>query len=252
MDTLPLLLQLKQVIKGNYSNFSVDNLGNIYLVTTRNQIKKLNSKLDSVAIFNESQRFGNIYTIDVSNPMKVLVYYKDYSTILILDQQLNPRNTIDLREQNLLQVNAIAQSYDNQIWLFDEIDNKLKKIDDAGLSKLETLDFRLQFKEVFVPYHIIDNNGLLYLYNKHYGWKVFDYYGALKQSLPAKGWLDVQVNGNKFSGHDSAVYIESNFWDTTKTLYRFENAPYQVKKIIKKPPFFYSLTQDGLGIYEAY
>jgi hypothetical protein len=71
---------------------------------------------DSVAIFNNVKKFGKISTIDVSNPLKVLLYYKDFSTIVVLDRLLATRNTIDLRQQNIFQVNAIGQSYDNNIW----------------------------------------------------------------------------------------------------------------------------------------
>jgi hypothetical protein len=35
--------------------------------------------------FNNVKKFGKISTIDVSNPLKVLLYYKDFSTIVVLD-----------------------------------------------------------------------------------------------------------------------------------------------------------------------
>ncbi|MEO5563369.1 MAG: hypothetical protein ABIR18_08040, partial [Chitinophagaceae bacterium] len=65
-------------IKGDIAGFTVDNLDNIYLLSSTNQIKKLNSKGDSVAIFNDVKKFGKATFIDVSNPLKVLVYYKDF------------------------------------------------------------------------------------------------------------------------------------------------------------------------------
>jgi len=37
-DTL-LTFKLTQTIKGSYTNFSVDNMGNIYLITGTNQLK---------------------------------------------------------------------------------------------------------------------------------------------------------------------------------------------------------------------
>ena len=39
-----LRLQLTKTIIGDYASFSVDNLGNIFLITTSNQIKKLNKQ----------------------------------------------------------------------------------------------------------------------------------------------------------------------------------------------------------------
>ncbi len=205
-----LQLQQTKIITGEFSNFSVDNLGNIFLITSSNQIKKLNANFDSVAVFNDVKRYGSIFSIDVSNPLKVLVYYKDFATIIMLDRQLNNRNTINLRQQNILQVKAIAQSYDNNIWLFDEMENKLKKIDETGKLLSQSADFRLLFDDTLNPVTIIDMNGLLYLYNTKKGFTVFDYYGGLKNQYPIPNWQDVQVTDNFLRGRDSSYFYASN------------------------------------------
>ncbi|MFP5041108.1 hypothetical protein [Parasediminibacterium sp. JCM 36343] len=246
-----LQLQLTQSLKGSYTDFAVDNLGNIFLVTQANQIKKLNSYLDSIAIFNDSKLYGDIFSIDVSNPLRVLVYYKDYTTILMLDKQLNNRNTIDLRQQNIFQARAIAQSYDNNIWVFDEIDNKLKKIDESGNVLLETPDFRLLFDGGYTPKNIIDINGLLYLYQPKAGWKIFDYYGGFKIDYPILNWQDVQVTDAFLQGHDSTMFYASK----PKTL-QFSSAKTNInisraKKIVQKQNICYLLTKDGLEIYKV-
>src|SRR5882672_5628227 len=85
-------------IKGDIVSFTVDNLDNIYLLSSTGQVKKLNSNGDSVAVFNDIKKFGDATFIDVSNPLKVLLYYKDFATIVVLDRYLNIRNSIDLRK----------------------------------------------------------------------------------------------------------------------------------------------------------
>jgi len=247
-DTL-LTFKLTQTIKGSYTNFSVDNMGNIYLITATNQIKTLKSNLDSIAIFNDSKRFGDIYSIDVSNLFKVLVYYKDFNTILMLDRQLNNRNTIDLSQQGYLQVKAIAQSYDNKIWLFDEVDNKLKKIDESGNLLLETPDFRLLFDDGFIPQTIIDMNGLLYLYNPKGGWKVFDYYGGFKSQYPVYLWQDVQVFDGFLKGHDSTFFYAERPKDMQFQQARPGISIANAMKIIQRQNLCYILTKDGIDIY---
>ncbi|MFC4233236.1 hypothetical protein ACFOW1_15145 [Parasediminibacterium paludis] len=244
-----LRIQHIKSINGSFNNFSVDNLGNIFLITATNQIKKLNNNFDSVGIFNDVKRYGNIYTIDVSNPLKVLVYYKDFATIVMLGQQLNNRNSIQLRGQNIFQVKAIAQSYDNNIWLFDEVDNTLKKIDESGNLLLETSDFRLLFEDNATPQSIIDMNGLLYLYNSKKGWTVFDYYGGLKNQYPITDWQDVQVTDNYLRGHDSIYYYMANpkqlQYNNFKLPTNFTNAI----KLLLLQNKAYVLTKEGLEIY---
>ena len=247
-DTL-LQFQLTQTIKGSYADFSVDNLGNIYLITADNQIKTLNSNLDSIAIFNDSKLYGDIYSIDVSNPFKVLVYYRDFNTILMLDRQLNNRNSIDLRQQNLFQVKAIAQSYDNNIWLFDEVDSKLKKIDENGNILLETPDFRILFDDAFTPQTIIDMNGLLYLYNPKGGWKIFDYYGGFKMQYPAFNWKDVQVSDAFLKGHDSTYFYAERPKDFQFLQAKPSISIANAKKIVLLNNLCYILTKEGINVY---
>jgi hypothetical protein len=244
-----LRVQSVKNISGSFTNFSVDNLGNIFLITATNQIKKLNNNFDSAGIFNDVKRYGSIYTIDVSNPLKVLVYYKDFATIVMLDRQLNNKNSIQLRQQNILQVKAIAQSYDNNIWLFDEVDNKLKKIDESGNLLLETSDFRLLFEDNATPQSIIDMNGLLYLYNGKKGWTVFDYYGGLKNQYPITNWQDVQVTDNYLRGHDSSFYYKANPKQLQYTNIKLPASFATAIKLLLLQNKAYVLTKQGLEIY---
>lgn len=187
-------------ITGDIVSFTVDNLDNIYLVNSTNQVKKLNANGDSVAVFNDVKRYGQATLIDVSNPLKVLVYYRDFGTIVILDRFLNVRSSIDLRKENILQVRAIGQSYDNKIWVFDEVENKLKKIDDDGRVLLETPDFRQLFDAAIVPQKIFDHNQHVYLYDSLQPVCVFDYYGALKKKILISHWQNFKVAGNYIFG----------------------------------------------------
>ncbi len=251
-DSMHRLVLLK-TIKGAFKDFSIDNLGNLFLILPTNQIKKLDNNFDSVAVFNDTKRFGDLFTIDVSNPLKVLAFYKDFSTILMLDRQLNIKNVIDLRQQNIFQVAAISQSNDNNIWLFDENEYKLKKMDNYGKLIMETPDFRLLFNDshAFIPKCIIDNNNLLYLYHPTVGWKVFDYYGGFKTQYLFQNWNDVSVVDGFLKGHD-----QNNFFaERPKDLRSYKLTPNvdlkKAKKILVKQNIYYFLTQDGIEIYNS-
>lgn len=237
-----------KTISGEFKNFSVDNLGNIYLVSSSNQIKKLNSNLDSVAIFNDSRQYGNITQIDVSNPLKILVYYAEFSTVLVLDRFLNLRNKIDLRKQHIFKVNTICLSYDNYIWLFDELENKLKKIGDDGTVLMESNDFRMLLDSLFVPEKIIDNNGSLYLYNQLKGIVIADYYGAIKKPFPLLNLKNFQLTGNSFIGFqdNNIFYYSLNFLQQKKK--KVIGSDFYSSKIVLKENLFYQLLNHGLDI----
>ena len=187
-------------IPGEFSYFNVDNLDNIYLITNNNQLKKLNDAGDSVAVFNDVKRYGNPSSVDVTNPLKVLLYYKNYSTVVMLDRLLTVRNTINFRKQNIFYVNNITLSYDNYIWLFDEEDFKLKKIDEEGKLLQATIDWRMLFDTVPSPVKIIDRDNFVYLYDPEKGFYIFDYYGGFKNRLVFLNWSNVEVNSNTVYG----------------------------------------------------
>ena len=198
---------INKIIPGEFSYFAVDNLENIYLVNNTDQLKKIYANGDSAGVFNNVRKYGKLFSIDVTNPLKLLLYYKNFSTIVVLDRFLNVRNTINLGKKNIFKVKAIATSYDNNIWLFDEGDSKLKKIDDNGDVMLETVDFRNLFDTIPSPVQIADQDGFLYLYDPLRGFYTFDYYGALKNNIPFLHWTNTEVIGKNLYGFgDTSLY----------------------------------------------
>lgn len=229
--------KLVKTISGDIVDFTVDNLDNIYILNSRNQVKKLNSNGDSVAVYNDVKKFGQATLIDVSNPLKLLLYYKDYATIVVLDRFLNAVNVIDLRKQNIFQVKAIGQSYDNKVWVYDELEGKLKKIDEDGKLLLETPDFRLLLGQAPTPLKIFDENKFVYLYDSIQGVYVFDYFGALKNNIMINHWQNFKVAGK---------YI---FGSRTGILFRYEISSFRLddwtmpEQIAKSKAFNFSTTR---------
>jgi hypothetical protein len=185
---------------GAIADAALDNLGNLYVLTTTDQLKKYTAGGDSVAVYNNVRKFGKVHALDVSNPLKLLLYYKDFSTIVVLDRLLTVRTTLDLRRRNILQASAMALSYDGNIWLFDTYDNKLKKITEEGELQLETPDFRSLFGEAVLPQQIIDQDNLLYLYDSARGLYVFDRYGTFKRKVPVTGWDGIRLSDRQVWG----------------------------------------------------
>jgi hypothetical protein len=219
------------------------------MLTSTDQLKKLNFHGDSIAVYNDVKRFGKLHSIDVSNPLKLLLFYKDYPTIVILDRLLSSRGTIDLRRNNILQASTIATSYDNNIWLFDEFNSKLKKINEGGSTLLETEDFRLLFNEVVVPQQIIDKDGLVYLYDSLKGIYVFDQFGTFKRKIPITKWKSIFISDKIISGvHEQTLH----FYNTSTLLQQQQVLPETsgsfLTYIISNNRLF-AVTKNSLSIY---
>ena len=196
------LFRFQKAINYPIISFAVNNLGELFIINTNNQLKKLNEKGDSVGVFNQVTKYGKLSYVDAQNPWKTILFYGNFSTIVLLDKYLNVLTNINLRKQNIFGVRTIASSYDNNIWLFDEQENKLKKIDDAGKVLMETVDFRSLFDSVPSPTQIVDRDGFVYLYDPKRGVYVFDYYGSFKNRLPFLNWKNIAVIEKNLYGFD--------------------------------------------------
>jgi hypothetical protein len=230
-------------------DFDIDNFGNIYVINRDNQLKKLSPKGDSLAVFNDVRRYGKIGSIDVTNPLKILVYYRDFTTIIELDRFLNMINTIDLRIQNILQAKAVGLAYDNNVWVFDELDARLKRIADDGTLVDQSTDFRQLFDTVPDPVSVRDRDGLVYLYDTARGVYIFDHYGTLKTHLNLSGWKDFDVIGKNMLGRD-----EHKFYRYQQGTLDLQEEPipaaYQgASHIHITPMVIYVLKRTGLEVY---
>jgi hypothetical protein len=223
----------------------VDNLDNIYVLNSRNQVKKFNAAGDSAAIYNDVKKFGQATLIDVSNPLRILLYYRDFATVVMLDRFLNQVNSIDLRKQNVFQAKAIGQSYDNKIWVYDEIENKLKKVDEEGKQLQETPDFRLLLGAAPTPIKIFDENRYVYVYDSLYGVYMFDYFGVLKNTIGIQRWQNFKVTGKYIYGSrsDSLFRYEistfmTNSWKMPAAIFRSRSFNFSSTRL-------YALRKEG-------
>lgn len=240
---------LTKTILGDFSYFTVDNLDNLYLISNGNQLKKLNSNGDSAGVFNDVRKYGKLYFTDATNPLKLLLYYQNFSTIVVLDRFLNIRNVINLRKQNIFNVKTIGASYDNNIWIFDEGDGKVKKIDDNGEVISETVDLRVALDTVPSPINITDQDGFVYLYDPEKGFYIFDNYGSLKNKLPFLHWNNVEVTGKNLYGFNETTLLQ--YQTGSLNLKEFSlpasfNNAVQVKAMNGK---VYVLHKDGIRVY---
>jgi hypothetical protein len=244
-------LQVLRTIPVQATDFAVDNLDNLYLLTTGNTLKKYNAAGDSAGVYNDVRRFGRVSAMDVSNPLKLVLFYKDYATIALLDRFLSLKGSIDLRRSNILQASAAATSYDSHIWVFDAVENKLKKIDDKGKLLLETVDFRQLFNVNVQPQLILDQDQWVYLYDSTAGLYVFDHYGSFHKKYDIKGWNSFRVFNKNFLGARAgglSLYVPQKAG--TVQDYQFPSAMGTFQRYLVGNTQLFALGKDTVTIYQ--
>jgi len=162
-----------------------DHIGNYYLVSDY-KVQKVN-RFDSLLQFHQRKNLGKIGRVDVSNPMKILVYFPDFRSIDILDNNMTELRVLKLDEYGDMQVNAVCASNTNGIWIYDENTAILKRINESRRNHKQSVSTRQSMNKVLHVSSMLERNGYVYLCDENEGIAVFDLFGSFSKLIPIKG-----------------------------------------------------------------
>lgn len=173
---------------------ATDDLGNIYLVREDNALIRYNADGDSTGSYRSVQN-GDLKWIDATNPLRILLYFPDYSKIVLLDKMLSVKNELDLRKLQIFNTSAVGMSADGKIWVYDYVNAKLKKIDDQLNITNTGNDMRQESQTVPKPSSLIERDSKVYLVDKKNGIYTFDRFASYINTLEITGVKQIQVFG---------------------------------------------------------
>lgn len=154
----------------------VDKMKHLYLIENDHTLLKYSADGDLLYQFNENS-LGQISYIDVSNPFRILAYYDDYATVILLDRTLSEIQRHDLSDLDIPQVQALSTASDNNIWIFDNNSYTLKKVDSQNQVIAESTDLNLLLSEALNPNRLLEAETRVYLNSPNLGILVFDVFG---------------------------------------------------------------------------
>ncbi len=181
-------------VKAKY--FATDKLNQFYTVTDKNEIIKFDSKGKEVFRYTNNY-LDNLTHLDATDPFNILLYYPDFLSVITLDRTMNETGNFDLSNLNFIQVKAIGTSNDNNIWLFDEVAFKLKKINRNGTVLRQSVDLNLQMNHKPKPVFLIERENAVFVNDPEYGIIVFNIFGEYDSVLNLKGLDQFQVLDNQ-------------------------------------------------------
>lgn len=162
---------------------TADHLSNTYLVKTDNSVEKFDSTGKRVARYTNN-RLGRIAFADAANPLKILLWYADFQTIVTIDRTLNEIGQLNLNETDFATTKCIGQAQDGNIWIYDDARFRLLKITPAGALVLESQPLNLVFPERLSATCIRDNGEKVFVSDPQQGISAFDQYGYLLKTFP--------------------------------------------------------------------
>lgn len=194
-----------------------------------------------------NKRLGNITMMDCMNPLKILVYYKDFQQVVFLDDQLTQNSEIvSLEELGYEQADLICASYNNSFWIYSKQNNELVRFNSQLQPIVKTGNLKPVLQRNLDPNLIKESNGYLYMNCPDEGVLLFDIYGTFYKIYPIKGLTDFNVMNETivyFQNHKLQQYQPTTFNTAEK-----EVQDSLIKHVIWQKDQYYLVYPDSVVI----
>lgn len=212
MKTLLLLIPIlwSVQLKG-IQGIEADNLQRIY---AWNGNKLVLHERDGTFLFSYSESaFGAIDWVDVRDPMKPLVFFKDAGKAVLLDNTLSAQgDEIDLFKIYPGLGTLLASSIDHHYWVFDSERQELLRLDAAFDVVTRSGNLTSLGLGGMSPERVQEYNGKVFLWEQDYGFVVFDIFGTIIRKIPMEGLRNYHVNSYGFSVTTKAGEVMRYSW----------------------------------------
>jgi hypothetical protein len=165
--------------------YTTDKQGNVYIVKA-NELNKYN-KSGKLLYKYSNKNLGNIDFVDASNMLRLLLFYKNFSQVVFLDNTLTlSGEPVSLDKIGFQQTQLVCSSYNNGMWLYNQQNLELVRIDQTLSPTQQTGNLSLLLQEPLSPVNLLEYDNKVYLSNPETGILIFDVYGTYYKTVPVK------------------------------------------------------------------
>jgi hypothetical protein len=102
----------------------VDNFDNLY--TLKNNVITKNGAYKNYEYINI--QLGDVHHVDITNPLKIVVFYKDQNSVIMLDNTLSEILVVNFNQTAVFRkVVHVSAAFDNSIWIYNELNQQLER-----------------------------------------------------------------------------------------------------------------------------
>lgn len=229
----------------NLSDLHLDQFGNIYVISNHRNLLKYNPKGELEKTF-DTQFNGFVHSIDVNNPLYIMLFYRDARRITLLDRNLSVLQEIDFTSWTTNDITAAHISNDNQIWLYDNIDRKLIKYRIDGSVLIESLDlYGLTSLNTMID-QIYEFENLVFLRNMEGKIIVVDNLGRYISDKNYETGLPLHGNNKQICFPNGKQYICLRLNDPINEVNPVENLQADCKEAVLHKFMLYQLFEGGI------
>ncbi len=185
---------------------------------------------------------GQIHSIDFINPLKVLVFYKDFNTAVLLDNKLSEISKMALTDLGII-AQTCSMAAQNQFWIYDSLTNKLLLL---NYINRKTHTINQSFAGDFI--YVLSNYNYWYRITAKNEIYAYDNYGkvSLKGVLPEFDKIIMTDSGQIIFSLNDNLYLYQN--NDTEPLLLFSHSQ-KIKSFDFKNGVLMLSTQNNIENY---
>ena len=214
-----------------------DTYNNFYFIEENTLIKKQNNAKTEY----QNLALGKLEYVDLSNPLLLVLFYKDFNTIVLLDQQMNETQKISGNDFGLV-FDTVGLARQNNLWFFDSVSQKF------GLYNLKENSFKListyfptkfkQWNSTYNNFEWIDKNNDFFSIN---------FFGKITNTKKVDDFEKIKIiNQNDFLAKQG----ESIYFITTEKKYEIKTEQKSFKNFCFKDGILSIFTTDKVFNYK--
>lgn len=238
--------KLVKAIEMEIDFFTTDNQSNSYVVKG-NELSKFD-KTGKLLYKYSNKNLGNIDFVDATNMLRVLVFYKNFSQVVFLDNTLSLNTEpVSFDRLGYQQVQLACSSHNSGIWIYDQQNFELIRMSQTYEKTQQTGNINLLINIPLQPNYLLEYDNKLYLNNPNTGILVFDIYGTYYKTIPVKNTEKIQAIGDWVyfkSGNEVKSY---NLKTTEEIEFKMPLSSFNNFRLESKTLFIQ--TDKGISIY---
>lgn len=188
---------------------------------------------------------GQITKVDLLNPLKIIVFYERFNTVVTLDNQLNETLKINFSDlKTPLVVSRIGMASQNQWWVFDEITSQLYLYDTVN-GTLKSVGTPISEQ---INFYNSDFNSFKWLDRKN-NWYQCSLFGKVEKLEYQFKFESIEFTDNEFIFYkkDQNIYV---FNRKTNEISLLENTDKSFRSLTFKNQILSIFTIQGISNYK--
>lgn len=147
-------------------------------------------KTNSDATFEyKNVSLGKITAVDLQNPLKVVVFFENFNTIVIIDNQFNESQKINFSENSVpIVVSAMGIAAQNQFWIYNSLNQQIGLFD---YLKKDYKTISTSFPESIKLYQ--SDFNAFYWIDKNNNWYACDLFGTITFKQKISDFDSIQI-----------------------------------------------------------